>query len=134
MDMKTSNDFDNWNEVKKAAHASHDTGDIFFREHEIWWCYIGVNIGHEEDGKGGKSLRPILILRKFTQDTFIGLPLTTSEKRHQFIVRCDSEDGVFRQAIVSQLRTIDVKRWYKNITLVSQESFSLIRKTVRELF
>ena len=132
--MKTDYDFDRWNEVKKMTNAIHDVTHIFFREQEIWWCYLGTNVGYEEDGKGDKSLRPVLVLRKFSPHTFVGLPLTTSNRKHAYLVHCDANDKRFRQAIISQLRVIDIRRLHEKITFVGRESFSVIRKAVRELF
>jgi mRNA interferase MazF len=132
--MKTDCDFDTWNEVKKDTNFTRDTSKIFFKEQEIWWCYIGINIGYEEDGKGERSLRPVLILRKFGPHTFAALPLTTTDKKHPYHVRCDAGDGRSRQAIISQIKTIDIRRLHEKITFVQQEPFSIIRKAIRELF
>jgi len=132
--MKTDENFNRWNEVKKITNAKDDTSHTFFKEQEIWWCYWGTNVGYEEDGKGDKSMRPVLVIRKFSPHTFVGLPLTTSNREHPYLIRCDAGDGRFRQAIISQLRTIDIRRLHEKITFVGQESFALIRKAVRELF
>ena len=32
-----------------------DIDNIFFREKEVWWIALGVNIGFEQDGKGKNS-------------------------------------------------------------------------------
>ncbi len=31
----------------------------------VHWCYAGVNVGSEEDGKGDNFTRPALILKTF---------------------------------------------------------------------
>ena len=43
-------DFDQWNIKKKK----HDTSKryLFFKEGEIWWCSLGVNVCEEVYGKG----------------------------------------------------------------------------------
>jgi mRNA-degrading endonuclease toxin of MazEF toxin-antitoxin module len=51
-----------------------------FREREIWWCHLGLNIKHEADGKGNELRRPVLVLRKFNTNCFIGVPLTTASR------------------------------------------------------
>ena len=43
-------DFDNWNIQKKRAQAIKERP--MFKEREVWWCTLGVNIGDEQDGKG----------------------------------------------------------------------------------
>ena len=41
-------DFDRWNEQKSKLN---DLDSVFlFKEREIWFCYLGLNIGHEQDG------------------------------------------------------------------------------------
>jgi hypothetical protein len=42
-------DFPGWHRQKAQLHAQHQTPT--FQEREIWWCSVGVNIGHEMDGK-----------------------------------------------------------------------------------
>jgi mRNA interferase MazF len=56
-------DFPGWHRHKEQLHAQHQTPT--FQEREIWWCSVGVNIGHEMDGKNQFYNRPVLIVRKF---------------------------------------------------------------------
>lgn len=56
------------------------TSRTVFKQGDIWWCSLGVNLGEEIFGKGLKFTRPILIFRKFTSNSFLGLPLTTQKK------------------------------------------------------
>ena len=39
-----SKKFDNWNDVKKNLHGEHKA--IIFKERDIFWVSIGVNIGY----------------------------------------------------------------------------------------
>ena len=41
--------FDDWNLVKK--NLDKNCSNPTFQKREIWWCSIGLNIGHEENGK-----------------------------------------------------------------------------------
>ncbi len=109
-------------------------GVIYFKEREIWWCHLGINIGHEQNGKGQNFLRPMLILKKLSKDTFYAVPLTTVSKSHIYLTTCVAADSFFRQAHISQVRLLDSKRLYGRITIVKKESFDTIRKAVRELF
>jgi len=38
-------DFDKWNMKKKKLDKNKR--DLLFKEGEIWWCSLGVNIGEE---------------------------------------------------------------------------------------
>ena len=42
-----------------------------FKEGEIWWCGIGMNIGREIFGKGAKFIRPVVVLKKLNKDSFL---------------------------------------------------------------
>ena len=50
-------DFDNWNTRKKDLHAKKRYPT--FKEREVWWCYVGTNIGHEIDGPGVTVYSPL---------------------------------------------------------------------------
>ena len=51
-----------------------------FREGDIWWCSLGLNLGYEEDGKNENFERPVVVIKKFNKDIFIGLPLSSVVK------------------------------------------------------
>ena len=34
----------------KAKNIDQAHGVVYFHEREIWFCYLGVNIGSEQDG------------------------------------------------------------------------------------
>jgi mRNA interferase MazF len=54
-------DFDGWNGRKKTLNGAE--GTALFHEREVWWCALGVNIGFEQDGRGGDFERPAIILK-----------------------------------------------------------------------
>jgi mRNA interferase MazF len=72
-------EFDKWNEKKKKIHEKDFRS--FVHEREIWWCSLGANIGHEEDGKNDKFERPILVIKKWSNKTIVIVPLTTKIKK-----------------------------------------------------
>lgn len=47
--------FLNWHNLKCALSESKNRP--FFQEREIWFAFVGKNIGFEQDGKGEKFLR-----------------------------------------------------------------------------
>ena len=127
-------DFDVWNEEKKTINIRQDTTSLFFEEREIWWCRIGLNVGYEQDGKGIEFLRPVLVIRKLSPNTFFGLPLTLKTKKHRYLIACPASDNVCRQAALSQLKIFDIRRLHERMTFISEITFNEIRKAVRELF
>jgi hypothetical protein len=68
-----------WHKIKSWIN-NLDSSNIYFKERDIWWCYFGSNIGSEQDGKGDRFLRPVLIFRKFTRNTCWVIPLSTQMK------------------------------------------------------
>ena len=77
-------DFDGWNEEKKATNNREDR--LLYHEREVRWCRLGVNIGFEQDGTGGDHSRPVLILRGFSANVCLVVPLTTSTKKNPYHV------------------------------------------------
>ena len=75
-------DFDEWNRLKKIINDKKVNN--WFHEREIWWCSIGVNIGHEEDGKNKQFERPVLVFRKFKKEIFFGIPVSSKLKDNKF--------------------------------------------------
>ena len=58
--------YNKWNIKKQNIHFL-DNRDIYFKEGDIWWCSIGLNIGDESYGKGRDFRRPILIFKKLSK-------------------------------------------------------------------
>jgi mRNA interferase MazF len=75
-------EFDEWNKRKKYIHAKHER--VFYHEREIRWCKLGKNIGFEEGGRGKDFDRPVLILKAFSRETCLVVPLTSSKNKHKF--------------------------------------------------
>lgn len=71
-------DFDSWNNLKKNIN-NRDL--IYTSEREVWFCSVGLNVGSEQDGKNENYERPVLVIKKVTLNTFIGVPLTSNKKK-----------------------------------------------------
>jgi mRNA interferase MazF len=129
-------DFQKWHTKKTEIERSNDIR-IFFHEREVWWCTIGSNVGFEQDGKGEKFARPVLIFKKFNKEIFWALPLSTkikiSEKTAKFYSPVNLSDGVKRVAILSQLRLTDAKRLIDKIGVVDETNYAEIQKAVINL-
>src|SRR6266404_730808 len=75
-------DFDSWNLKKKYIEENEPRR--FYRSREIWWCSLGVNIGFEQDGTSHDQQRPVLILKGFSREVCLVVPLTTSKKKNPY--------------------------------------------------
>lgn len=122
--------FDEWSIFKKDLNNTHKTPT--FTQREIWWCSIGVNIGHEEDGKNKFFNRPVLIIRKFNNHIFLGVPLTTKIKENKFYHSIHFH-GCNQSAMLSQLRVWEGRRLTHKMGKITKEQFSEIRKKIKEM-
>ncbi len=113
--------FSLWNNRKPQLEAK-SIDEIYFREREIWWCSIGINIGDEEDGKNDDFERPVLIIKKFNKNIFFGIPLSSQEKENKYYIKLIYENGE-GQAMISQMRLFSSKRILRRITALSESEF-----------
>jgi mRNA interferase MazF len=124
-------DFMQWHNLK--TKLQHKKSQFTFKGGEVWLCTFGLNLGHEEDGKGDIFLRPIVILRKINSDTFLAVPLTSKEKNGNYYYPFDFKDKK-SIAILPQVRLLDRKRlWRKKGTMTPTQFFAMI-KMFKELF
>lgn len=124
-------DFQKWHSKKELIDSAKKR--LFFHEREVWWCAIGVNIGFEQDGRGERFARPVLVFKKFNNEVFWAIPLSTKIKKSKFYVPIEFGDGVLRVAIISQLRLVDAKRLMDKIGTITGNNYALIQKAVMSL-
>lgn len=122
-------DFVSWHKKKSVLH--YDKIRPFFSEREIWFCTLGNNIGYEQDGRGEQFLRPIIVIKKFNNEIFWGVPLTKTEKTNKYYFKFSLDDN-FSHAILSQIRLIDAKRLNYKIGDMSETDFAEIKKRLRQ--
>lgn len=123
-------DFIEWHTLKEWLNDHHNAP--VFQQREIWWCSLGVNVGHEEDGKGPHYRRPILVVRKFNQHIFWGAPLTTQIKSNPYYHRIYFK-GREQCVMLSQLRLLESKRLTVSMGQLPEKQFMGIRKALRDL-
>jgi len=126
-------DFFKWHKKKEILNGRSDMKDVYFREKEVWWCALGVNIGFEQDGKGDEFRRPILILKKFNQFVVLAVPLTSKIKDNKYYFPCILGDGIKRTAIISQIRLIDTRRLIDKLSTLDEISFAKIKNAIKAM-
>jgi len=124
-------EFEEWNVLKKNIDTIH--ASALFYKRELWWCSIGTNIGHEENGKGNKFARPVIIFRVLNTETFWGIPVTTKIKNGKYNVSINIDDMISRQAKISQLRLFDTRRLISKIGMISICDYWFIRKAITDI-
>ena len=123
-------DFRAWHALK--TELQNNPYRRFFAEREIWICSIGLNIGHEEDGKNERFLRPVVVFKKISSDEFWGIPLTSSERKEPFRY-CFEFNGKTTTAILSQIRLLDGKRLLRRSGMMSEKAFFEMAKEFKRL-
>lgn len=123
-------DFDMWNDKKKelSSIAFND----FVHTREVWWCSLGVNIGHEQDGNQIYFERPVLVVRKFSNDSVLIIPLSSKPKDNVFCFNFIHEGTQF-SALLSQIRLVSTKRLSRKIYQMDSPLFNQIHKAMRRL-
>ncbi len=122
--------FDAWNERKKRHHAAELA--VYFYEREVWWCAIGANVGFEQDGKGDRFARPVLVLKKYSKHVFVGIPLTTTPRESRYHYSFPFL-GNTSTALLSQIRLFDSKRLLDKIGTIPEPTYEAIRERVRSI-
>ena len=122
-------DFDRWNEIQKKLNKK--LIKIFCKPRDIWWSSLGLNIGDEENGKNELFERPVLILKVFNKSIVRIAPLTSNLKinEHYFIIH---NNGIKSAIIMSQLRTISLKRLSRKIGVLSEEQFKKLASELKD--
>lgn len=120
-----------WIGLKKKLHAA-DNNPPFFKEGDIWWCYIGENIGIETNGKGEQFTRPIFVYKKYDKYSFLGLPLTTKQKNGTWYVPIDFHDKS-QTVILSQGRAFDYRRFKEKMGQLDEKDVLKIKQAYSRL-
>lgn len=81
--IQMNKDFWFWHE-EKSWIDEHKERPLFFHEREVWFCALGINIGHEQNGVAKKFLRPMVVIKKLNRKSCLAIPLTTKIKDRQY--------------------------------------------------
>ena len=114
--------------------VEHERPRVFFNEREIWFCYLGENVGFEQDGRGAEFLRPVVVLKKFNHEVCWAVPLTRTKKRNKyyfsFSFQKEEDTSV---AILSQMRLVDAKRLKYKLGDMNRADFETLKSKIRQL-
>ncbi len=129
--MPESSEYNKWNTKKQSINYSKDP-EIYFKEREIWWCSIGLNIGFEENGKGELFNRPVLILKKYGRRVFVGIPISNTKKEGRFYYKLKFNDQE-NSLLLTHHKLFDSLRLTQKIGTLDLINFENIRKAVKDL-
>jgi mRNA interferase MazF len=128
---RISKDFLRWSKLK--IELQNNASTPFFYEREIWWVSLGHNLGFEEDGKGARFARPVLIFRKFNRQLFWGVPLTSTERHGRYYFYFHYEADKTNTALLSQLRALDSRRLLDKHGVMSRANFKSLQLKLTRL-
>ena len=124
--------YNNWNIKKQDIQFSERTENMYFKEGDIWWCSLGLNIGSESYGKGENFRRPILIIKKLSGDLCIALPLTSKEKIGTWFINITLH-GEKKWAMLYQIRTLNKKRFTVKLGELDDTDFARVKEKLDAL-
>jgi len=123
--------FDNWNELKKDLHFNKKR-ELHIKEREIYFLSVGQNIGYESFGKEKYFLRPVIVFKKTSKDTFIGIPLTSKEKEGSYYFQFQYKKDKISTALLNQIRIFDTKRIKYYSGNIKKEDFDKLKQKISE--
>ncbi len=127
----STKNFDKWFPRKKRLQQRD--GPIHFREGEVWWCSLGVNLGTEMDGKNDFFERPVIILRRFGDHDLVVVPTTSQKKVGIFYFSISDVYGMSITVLLSHPRFISNKRLLRQYTSISEEMLRVVKKAIVSL-
>jgi mRNA interferase MazF len=120
------NDFDVWNEFKKGIETGKGTQSRFPKEGEVGMSSLGRNIGFEQNGNGDNFSRPVLVIKKFNNNMFWIVPLSTKQKGMDFYFNYIDPSGKRVSAILAQLKLMSIKR-------IKRKMYDLDKEKLKEI-
>ena len=122
--------FDLRSTQKKIIHSEHQS--MFFKERDVFFIRMWQNIRFEQNGKGTRFIRPVVIIKKFNNDIFRWIALSSREKAgkyyYSFLI-----DNLKQYAILSQFRLYDKNRLVKKIWMIDTQSFFQLKEKIKAL-
>lgn len=124
-------DFKGWHNKKSDLHENKVRP--FFHEREVWFASLGLNVGFEQDGRGDKFLRPVVVIKKFNNEVFWCVPLTKNKKKGNYYFQFSIDEEQISTAILSQLRLVDSKRLQYKMGDMNTVDFVEIKRKITQL-
>jgi mRNA interferase MazF len=60
-------DFGSWNNLKIKIDSELEERRLFFKEGEVWWIHLGLNVGFEMNGKNKEFIRPVVVIKRYNR-------------------------------------------------------------------
>ena len=124
-------DFDRWNEIKKQLANGASPPPAFPKSGEVWMCTLGKNLGREQNGGSQDFSRPALVIKKFNNEIFWVVPLSTKQKPLDFYFNYNDPSGAPVAAVLAQLRLVSINRFRRDIYVLPAMLLREVRARLR---
>lgn len=128
---RADRDYEKWHKIKASINL-RQASSLGYKERDIWWVYLGQNVGDEEDGKGEYFSRPVLVLKGFSSHLLWGIPLSTTSRRGKYYHSFEF-NGKTSVALLSQMRTIDTNRLISKVGMIGPDDYTEIKGAIMKL-
>lgn len=125
--------FDYWNNYKKELEGLNPTFENFPHRGEVWMVVLGKNLGFEQNGAGSNFSRPILVFKKFNNQMFWCIPLSTKQKDLDYYFNFQDPFMQPVSAIVAQMRLLSIKRFHRRMYILDWSIFDGLKKQIVQL-
>jgi len=124
-------DFDKWNRLKKKLNKRKIK--FFYKEREVRWCSVGINIDKEIDGKRESFSRPVLIIKKINRHTCLIVPFTGTNKEGKNLRRLILNKNI-QKINLGQIKVISSNRLDRLFAIVDRITFDLIKVDIKDFY
>ncbi len=114
----------------KAPHRKKKTSIFRTRSLDV---HLGANIGFEIDGKNIEQLRPIIVIKKLSQNTLLIIPLSSHQKNGTWYSLSFVKEQEGRYCL-NQIRMIDCKRLKYRMEKVDLKTFKKLKDDFNNFF
>jgi mRNA interferase MazF len=122
--------FDTWNEQKKRLETVQK--QTLFKEGDIWWCSLGINVQTELCGKGRNFRRPVLVVKKLSKFSCIVVPVSTKKNEGTWFCPITILGGV-QYVSLHQIQMIHVSRLQRRMVTLDEADFVRVKKSLENL-
>lgn len=122
--------YDKWNNLKKSIDNKKHR--FYTKNTEIYFMSVGQNVGFESYGKDELFLRPVLVYKRLSKNTFLGIPLTSKEKVGSYYFKFSYKKDKYSYASLNQLKVFDTKRIQYKSGNIKHEDFEKLKKQMEE--
>ena len=128
---KEKKKFKIWAELKANLNLREEIP--YFREWQVWFINMWLNIWFEQNWKKENFQRPILIMKKFNKNMILWIPLTKTKRNWKFYKELDVVKEFKSYAILSQIKMYSSNRLLSHIWWISFLELKDIKKKISNL-